>query len=241
LNFEDKNKLTEGAASFIHWDAANNRHTLKSLMNRRFGTVLQVQADRAWDRVFNERQEMPGHQSKYQHIVDRTMLRPRDMIKFCNECLAAFKDKPENIDQIENRHINEARARYSDYLLREIIDEIHKHVTIWPQCIEVLRELDAVTFDRAEISGISRDRVELLPDGVDINRVLSDLFEFSVIGYYAPGGKGYGGAQYTFKYKEPRAIFNPHALSYQVHLGLQEALNLKRYSRQSSAAGAVSS
>jgi hypothetical protein len=62
-------------------------------------------------------------------------------------------------------------------------------------------------------------------------RLLTDLFEFSIIGYYAPGGKGYGGAQYIFRYKSPKAVFNPNAASYQVHLGLLEALNLKRYSK----------
>ena len=171
-------------------------HTLKDLMNRRFAAVLKIPLKSAWNEVFNEDQTMAGHQPKYRHILDRTMLRPRDMIKFCNECLNALKAKPK--PKIENVHVNKAKVSYSEYMLAEIEDEIHKHITGWDQCVEILKQFDAVTFKKDEFLGICADRKELVPEGYDGLRVLTELFEFSVVGYYASGGKGYGGAQYIF-------------------------------------------
>jgi len=155
------------------------------------------------------------------------------MIKFCNECLKAYKEDTgdDKANMIENKHMNVAKMPYSEYLLAEIEDEIHKHLPAWDQCVELLRQLDAVTFKREEFLEVCERRRELVPEGYDGPRLLSALFEFSIIGYYAPGGKGYGGAQYVFRYKNPKTVFNPHAASYQVHLGLLEALSLKRYSK----------
>ena len=233
LKFEDKNKLTENYSSFIRWDTEGTAHSLKDLMNKRFATVLETKSQSAWNVVFNEDQTMSGHQPKYRHILDRTMLRPRDMIKFCNECLGAWKEdaSSDKSAKIENIHVNKAKIAYSEYLLAEIEDEVHKHLPTWDRSVELLRQIEAVTFKKDEFVAICDMRHELVPDGYDGLRLLTDLFEFSVIGYYAPGGKGYGGAQYIFRYKSPKAVFNPNAAAYQVHLGLLEALNLKRYSK----------
>lgn len=34
--------------------------------------------------------------------------------------------------------------------------------------------------------------------------VVQELYDFSLIGFYRPGGRGYGGSEYVFKYKELR-------------------------------------
>lgn len=60
-------------------------------MERRFGEVFYGASTSSWDEVFDESRTMPGRQSKYKHIIDRTFLRPRDMIKFCNEVLGEYK------------------------------------------------------------------------------------------------------------------------------------------------------
>jgi len=84
LQFEDKNKITENFVSLIEWDTPRTDKSLKHLMERRFGVLLGEDGEQInWDAVFDETKEMPGHQTKYQHILDRTYLRPRDIIKFC--------------------------------------------------------------------------------------------------------------------------------------------------------------
>lgn len=131
LRFEDKNKITENSPALIQWDTPGTTHSLKNLMSKRFANLLDLSEENAWDMVFNEEQQMSGHQSKYQHILDRTMLRPRDMIKFCNESLDAYRSDPNRNGKIESIHLNKARDSYSDYLLAEIDGEIHKHISEW--------------------------------------------------------------------------------------------------------------
>ena len=91
LHFEDKNKLTENFLSLIEWDTQRTTKTLKSLMEKRFKAVLGEPLP--WNDVFDETKEMPGHQTKYQHILDRTYLRPRDIIKFTNSILNRYKTR----------------------------------------------------------------------------------------------------------------------------------------------------
>ena len=62
LQFEDKNKITENASSRIEWDTERTKRTLKDLMERRFSEVLEIPRNGAWDAVFDETKEMPGHQ-----------------------------------------------------------------------------------------------------------------------------------------------------------------------------------
>jgi hypothetical protein len=56
--------------------------------------------------VFDETRSMSGHQSNYQHIIDRTFLRPRDIIKFCNEVLIAYKRREDTkLERFDNDNV----------------------------------------------------------------------------------------------------------------------------------------
>jgi hypothetical protein len=231
LQFEDKNKITESGTTRIEWDTPRTSHTLREIMAKRISNVLAVPTISAWDSVFNEEHRMRGSQSKYQHMLDRTMLRPRDIIKFSNEILGAYKRNASRTEKFENVDVASARPEYSQYLLSELEDEIFKHLPYHDSFFELLRDLEAVQFSYEEFDGICKQRQDLIPEGHTAKSILSELFEFSIIGYYQPGGAGYGGAEYVFRYKSPRAKFNSSATGYQVHLGLQEVLALKRYRR----------
>lgn len=231
LNFEDKNKITENGLALITWDTQQTTHTLKEIMERRFSELLSVDRENAWELIFDEEKEMRGHQTKYQHIIDRTMLRPRDMIKFCNEVLSKYRHEPSPDGKFDNAHVNSARPNYSEYLFAELEDEMHKHIEGFDNVFELLRDLQAVTFDLDEFEEICSARSDIVPNGYTARQILQELFEFSVVGYYQPGGAGYGGSEYVFRYKAPRSRFNGSATGFQVHLGLQEVLALKRYRR----------
>jgi hypothetical protein len=233
LRFEDKNKVTEAYAARIEWDTPRTIHKLKDLMERRFAAVLGVDQKGAWERVFDENEQMPGRQAKYQHMLDRTFLRPRDMIKFCNEALSAFKKRPctEERERFSNRDVNVARNEYSQYFLKELDDEIFKHIPNYEAYIEVLKSLDSLQFTRDDLDRACSDRAMILPKGFDARTMLNDLFEFSLIGCYSPGGGGYGGSEYIWRYRDPRSRFNEAAASYRIHPGLKEVLGLKKFIR----------
>ena len=131
--------------------------------------ALDIEEATSWDTIFDEKEQMSGHQSKYQHMLDRTFLRPRDMIKFCNETLKAFKTSftDGSPAQFSNRDINTARSAYSEYFLNELDDEIFKHMPDHDLIIEVLKSLDSLQFEKVDLEEACRNRPELMPKGYD--------------------------------------------------------------------------
>ncbi len=229
LQFEDKNKITESAVARIEWDTGQTNDTLKHLMEKRFAKVFNTEESGCWNRVFDETRQMSGHQTKYQHIIDRTFLRPRDIIKFCNLTLSTLKSRqPLASTQFDNYVVNAARLPYSDYFMSELDDEIHKHIPAYKEYLEIIKTINSAVFKRDDIISACTSRKDVLPENVTWRDILSQLFEFSVIGYYRPGGVT-GGAEYVWHHKDRRALFNENAATYRVHPGLIEVLGLRRY------------
>lgn len=233
LRFEDKNKVTESFVTRIEWDTDPTGKTLKDLMEKRFAAVLKIEERSAWNAVFNEEEQMPGRQSKYQHMIDRTFLRPRDMIKLCNETLASFKTRHDSDkgQRFSNKDINSARSEYSSYFLSELDDEIFKHIKHYESYIEILKSLDSLQFTKQDFDNACLERARILPESHDSAAVLKELFEFSLVAYYAPGGGGYGGSEYVWRYKDPRTRFNEASANFRIHPGLKEVLGLKKFTR----------
>ena len=111
LKFEDKNKLTQASAPIIEWDVPGS-HTLKELMERRLTQVLRDNEDEKvkWEDVFDEKQLMTGKQSKYNYITDRTFLRPRDAIQFCNEIITQI----ERLRSIDEENVSISRHPFGE-------------------------------------------------------------------------------------------------------------------------------
>lgn len=231
LHFEDKNKLTENFVSMIEWDTDRSPATLKELMEKRFTAVLGEEGQLvAWEAVFDEESEMPGHQTKYQHLLDRTYLRPRDMIKFTNVVLEKYKVRiaaGAEATRFENADLHAARDEYSEYLRAELDDEIHKHVPDAEAWLDLLTGMGAWQFEPAVFVEHALQR-ELATSEADAMVAMDRLFQFSIVGFYRPGGRGFGGSEYVFRYRDPKARFDRTAGIIRVHPGLIEVLGLKR-------------
>ncbi len=226
LQFEDKNKITENHLSRIEWNTYGPGLTLKRLMESRFGQTLERVGSLGWDQVFDEAKSMPSRQTKYAHICDRTFLRPRDMIKFCNEVLLAYRTrKTSGSGQFDNKSIIDARDAYSDYLLNELEDEIHKHVPEYREYLEAIKSIGSLQFNAEQFELAWKERRP--QSAKDSTAALQELFDFSVIGFLKSGGGG-GGSKYSWKYRDPRARFNEGAEWFRVHPGFKDALDLTR-------------
>jgi len=62
--------------------------------------------------------------------------------------------------------------------------------------------------------------------------ILEKLFRYSIIAFYRAGGRGYGGSEYVFRYREPRVRFDTTASRFRIHPGLIEVLGLKKITVQ---------
>jgi hypothetical protein len=241
LHFEDKNKMTENFVSLIEWDTSRTQKTLKALMERRFTIVLGEGQDTditiPWASIFNEEREMPGHQTKYDHMRDRTYLRPRDMIKFCNCALARYKERrcekvdlndesKDSRDKIDNVDIHNARLEYSEYFLKEIDDEVHKHLPDYEKHLDVLRALGKWQFDKNEFEEMYR--LHYPEATLSSVQALEALYDHSFIGFYRAGGRGFGGSEYMFSYRELRKRFDITATRFRIHPGLIEVMGVKK-------------
>lgn len=228
LRFEDKNKISENFTSRIEWDSPRTRWTLRQLMEKRFEEVL---GKGDWDAMFDETQEMPSRQSKYQHILDPTFRRPRDIIKFCNEALVAYKSRGgDGGGMFRNEDLIAARPSYSEYLLNELDDEIHKYIPHYEDYLELVKSLGSLQFNLEEWNDVCARRPDLLPETATPLSVLRELFEFSVIGYQRTGGVG-GGSEYLWRYLDSRVRFDEAATNFRVHPGFMEAFGLKKFRR----------
>lgn len=229
LKFEDKNKLTTSSAVIIEWDKPGSS-TLKELLEKRLTELLRELPNEEvkWEEVFDESQLMTGKQSKYNYITDRTFLRPRDAIQFCNEIIKSHNQNNERGRLISNKEINDAKSEYSTYFLNELDDEIHKHIPVYEHILEVIKSIGYHQFDSTDFENAIDRKKSLFTQEINIYSSLKNLFEFSIIGYYKAGGSGYGGSEYIFKYKNPRSQFEEEARNYRVHPGLIDFLGLKR-------------
>ena len=62
---------------------------------------------------------------------------------------------------------------------------------------------------------------------MDEDQALEKLFDFSFVGFYRAGERGFGDSEYAFKYREPRAQFDQTSVRYRTHPSLIETLGLK--------------
>ena len=237
LHFEDKNKLTENYLSTIEWDTPRTRKTLKGLMEKRFQKLLAESDSEImrWEDIFDETAQMTGHQSKYQHLLDRTYLRPRDIIQFCNKILLQYKNRIQSDStgnaKFDNLDINKAKIEYSNYFLNELDDEIHKHISQYKDYFEVFKMIGVMQFTREQYVAAMTTKTSLFSQQINSMNILKELFEFSIIGFYRAGGQGYGGSEYVFKYKDPRSQFDETALKFRLHPALMDVLGLKKFER----------
>lgn len=222
LKFSDKNKISQTFTLKLEWSS----DTLKSLIDARLNARLGEAT--AWDSVIDP-DLMRGSQTKWKHILSRTFLRPRDVIRFLNASLDEAKKRPDEPLFLTNPDIVSSREQYSAYLKDELDDEILPHWPKWEQALQACSAISTITFDREDFmreyeSRRSKDN-EICPEDA-----LELLYRFSVIGYARRSG--YGGSSWAFQYTDPQAGWDNAATRFKVHLGLKEYAKL-REDRQS--------
>jgi hypothetical protein len=95
--------------------------------------------------------------------------------------------------------------------------------------MELLRSIGVWQFTFEELEKCFFASPKLANQG-SAKDLLQELYDFSLIGFYRPGGRGYGGSEYVFKYKEPRTRLDSAATRFRTHPGLIDVLGLKRFS-----------
>ncbi|EMY6342233.1 hypothetical protein ABCS73_002225, partial [Klebsiella pneumoniae] len=151
-----------------------------------------------------------------------------------NSALAKFKERlnspasntQDDKRKIDNIDIHSARHEYSEYFLREIDDEVHKHFPEYEKFLDVLRAVGTWQFEKSTFE-IVLSQIFSKSDKTP-SEALEELYDYSFIGFYKAGGSGYGGSEYVFKYRDSRASFSHASTRFRIHPGLIEVLGLKK-------------
>lgn len=217
LEFSDKNKIGQTLTLGLEWSS----DTLLALVNERLKARLAPTTD--WTAIADATL-MRGSQTKWNHILARTFLRPRDVIRFLNASLVEAKKRPDNPLILTNPDIIYSREQYSAYLKEELDDEILPHWPKWEQALQACSAISTITFEREdfvrEYGGRCSADNHVAPD-----EALELLYRFSVIGYSRRSG--YGGSSWVFQYTDPQAGLDSAANRFKVHLGLKEYAKLR--------------
>lgn len=221
LEFSDKNKISQTQALHLEWDS----ESLKQLVDVRLKAKLSPLIN--WDLVVTK-DLMRGSQTKWNHILARTFLRPRDVIRFLNAALEVAKGRDHTPLVFENRDIVEARDEYSAYLKAELDDEVLPHWSAWEEALQACSGISTITFDRDQFVAEYAGRKSFNNDVSEAD-ALRFLYRFSVIGYERRSG--YGGSSWAFQYTDPEAGWDGSASRFKVHLGLKEYAKLREERR----------
>lgn len=234
ITFQDKNKIKDNLVVFLDWDADKEEGSLslKKFIAIRIKNALGLNNedfDFCWNSIFDN-SKIGRNQYKWNYIIERTFLRPRDIIKFLNLAIEQANKRIEctsdSVCLIKNEDINGIREKYSKYLLDELKDEISGKYADYERYLEILREIHVLTFTKTDF----QSKYDIISKRYTMKEscemILERLYEFSIIGFYKPGGGGYGGSEYRFRYTSDYQRFNQNASKYKVHLGYKEFLEL---------------
>ncbi|AKU55011.1 TPA: hypothetical protein NKP43_001224 [Vibrio parahaemolyticus] len=218
LKFSDKNKISQTNSDTIEWDD----ETLLGLMNKRI--QVKLGEEHSWESIDDGKRIK--RQPKWKHIIDRSFLRPRDVISFMNLLLEVVKKNDDaTINVFENPHVVDARPKYSQYLKHELDDEIATHWADWESCLQTLSKLGREYFTADEYQKAYDEVQQGKSPKYDAQASLEELYNFGIIGYEARSG--YGGSGWKTKFANPELGWDGNAVRFKVHLGLKEFMKLK--------------
>lgn len=221
LEFSDKNKISQTSALHLEWSS----ESLKALVDARLKARLDSSI--SWDNI-DDQGLMRGSQTKWNHIMSRTLLRPRDVIKFLNSALEVAKRRGSSPLIFRNEDLVAAREQYSSYLKSELDDEVLPHWSHWEEALQACSGISTITFDRGQFVADYNSR-KSAANPISDAEALRLLYKFSVIGYERRSG--YGGSSWVFQYIDPQVGWDSSASRFKVHLGLKEYAKLREERR----------
>lgn len=226
LEDNDLNKLDDYIFR-INWTSREemDSHALKLVAEARIKKSipsLKTSSDAWAEVVVNNDPKLPSYiDSVWSFMAARTYDRPRDIIKFLKSCR---KHTPSGQLSFESARM--AEDTYSDWLYREIRDEIHSYLPCWREAMQCITRVGFGRFDSKKIyEEFRKDRATskwMSEQGKEPEDLGEILFDFGVLGNFDDG-------RWLFKYKDEDLAWNPNG-ELIVHFGLCKKLRVTRSS-----------
>lgn len=217
VSFSDKNKISRGSNVRLSWDEAKLKDLIESRLRSKLGPGV------SWSDI-EDGGKMRGSQAKLQHMLSRTLLRPRDVIQFLNEALKVAKLRNDDPLVFVNDDFNACREEYSEYLKDELSDEIGPHWSDWADGLRACSKTQTITFQKEEFLK-NYLKIRSTTNQHEGDAALEQLYRFSIVGYLRPSSGG--GSSWSFRYSDESAGWDATASRLKVHVGLKEHAQLK--------------
>lgn len=222
----DKNKWSDLKIE-IDWD----EEKIKKLLAFRISRAIDRNCKKtlgfidAWNRVFKEEPVFMGDQGKrpmnrFEFISRSTHIRPRDYVEYLKQC--ALEAIESNTQIVSARIIKRVDKAFSNYLKAEIIDEIQ---AILPEIEIIFQIISQIGKQQFKVDEFKSVFDSYLVNGTierrDINYILQNLYDFSVVGNQPRNPK----IQPVFRYRNRESRLNLSE-NIAVHRGLFKALQI---------------
>jgi hypothetical protein len=208
----------------LDWDRAKIKQLLAFRISRSISPIEEtLPFDKAWIQIFLPKPVHMGNEKQremdiFSFIERSTHLRPRDFVRYIQACAEAT---PQQYNRITPNTVKSVDKSFSNYLKRELIDEVHGVIPEIDNVLEVFSQIRKQTLTIAEFK---KEYERKLSQGSvterDVDWILKILFLFSVIGNQ-PKQK----TQTVFRYLNRDAELNFSELIV-VHRGLFKALQI---------------
>ena len=206
----------------LTWDS----ESLKAIICERIASAKGLIAEdhnALWESVFGSEIDSIGNSFKY--IVERTMLRPRDMLTFCAMILDGLNKNKKSV--LDAKIISESELSYSEYLLQSIRQEYRiGYPDIQDICVDIFFEKNA-TFTEAQLKDRMKDYVLSKYPRYSIDGIIKFCFQAGVLGIAIDGTEHYehDGREYDFLIS--RARQSAKGFYFVIHPGLHKYLEIK--------------
>jgi hypothetical protein len=220
VNYSDKNKWSDMSMR-VDWllkpGEKPHQSNLFKMINLRIGASLEDEptVDKRYWRAMFESLPVRSDVKPFPYILSRSLYRPRDVIQFC-KCIQDAC--PSGAKVATAKEILAAELPYSEWLLAEIVDEIHVKLPKIRDIFEAFRRLKKASFGAKEVATSLRQLG--FKDMDAVNRVLGTLYDFSVIGQFDEGATAP-----IFRYRNPLRKFEADK-RFSIHYGLRSTLRV---------------
>lgn len=221
----DKNKWNDSLIE-IEWDREKIQKLLAfriSRANEEAGKILSFTD--AWNLIFTRGKDWDARYS-FEFISRSTHMRPRDFVFYIQKCAEDTLAFNSSFTRIGSTTVKRVDKSFSNYLKKEITDEIFPILPDIQEIYQVLIEIRKPIFTIKDFKETYDRYVELgTIKQPNTNFVLQTLFDFSVIGNQRKDLRDPGKLKEFFRYKnkEARINFNEGLC---VHRGLHKSLQI---------------
>lgn len=195
--------------------------TLRNVVNNRISastSATDATSDKWHTVTIDEDKDIPySVGSLWKYMANRTFERPRDIIKFLK-----ISAKHQKQGRLRYSAVELAEIDYSNWLYKEIKDEIQSHLPVWRQSLQAITKIGRGKFSLEEFEASLQKDSEITKwlesnsrSAIDIAEA---LFKFGVIGNLED-------RRWLFGYKDNALAFDPD-MELIVHYGLHKKLRL---------------